>query len=102
MRPALRSQPPPRLAVSEPMLENGLSENVLEVRGLTVEYATARGAVGAVADVDLTVGKGEFVGVVGESGCGKSTLLFAIAQLLNPPASVTAGEISFRGQNLVA
>ncbi len=55
-----------------------------------------------MSHVDLTVGKGEFVGVVGESGCGKSTLLFAIGQLLNPPASVAGGEVRFLGQNLVA
>jgi peptide/nickel transport system ATP-binding protein len=74
---------------------------VLEVRDLRVEYATARGPVAAVLDVDLDVAEGEFVGVVGESGCGKSTLLFAIAQLLSPPASTTAGSVVFRGQNLV-
>jgi peptide/nickel transport system ATP-binding protein len=74
---------------------------VLEVRDLRVEYATARGPVAAVLDVALDVAEGEFVGVVGESGCGKSTLLFAIAQLLSPPAAITAGSVVFRGQNLV-
>ncbi|OLE29093.1 MAG: dipeptide/oligopeptide/nickel ABC transporter ATP-binding protein [Catenulispora sp. 13_1_20CM_3_70_7] len=75
---------------------------LLEVRGLRVEYATSSGSVSAVADVDLKLAKGEFLGVVGESGCGKSTMLFGIAQLLNPPASVTAGEVWFKGENLVA
>ena len=75
--------------------------SVLEVRGLTVEYATASGPVVAVDDVDLDVDPGEFLGVVGESGCGKSTMLFAIARLLNPPAEITSGAVSFRGQNLV-
>jgi peptide/nickel transport system ATP-binding protein len=56
----------------------------------------------AVDAVDLDVHPGEFVGVVGESGCGKSTLLFAIAQLLSPPAAITAGSVRFQGQNLVA
>jgi peptide/nickel transport system ATP-binding protein len=74
---------------------------MLAVRGLTVEYGTPSGAVVAVDNVDLDVAPGEFVGVVGESGCGKSTLLFAIAQLLSPPAAVTAGSVQFRGQNLV-
>jgi peptide/nickel transport system ATP-binding protein len=74
---------------------------VLEVRGLTVEYATDSAPVVAVKSVDLDVAAGEFVGVVGESGCGKSTLLFAIARLLSPPAAITAGSIVFKGHNLV-
>jgi peptide/nickel transport system ATP-binding protein len=76
-------------------------EPILAVRGLHVAYATARGPVEAVQAVDLDVRAGEFVGVVGESGCGKSTLLFAIAQLLSPPAAITAGTVTFSGQNLV-
>ncbi|GAA2054520.1 ABC transporter ATP-binding protein [Catenulispora yoronensis] len=85
------------------MLETTTDPNaLLEVRNLWVEYNTPTGSVPAVAGVDLTLAKGEFLGVVGESGCGKSTMLFGIAQLLNPPASVTAGEVWFKGQNLVA
>ncbi|HEU5353803.1 MAG TPA: dipeptide/oligopeptide/nickel ABC transporter permease/ATP-binding protein [Actinocrinis sp.] len=75
---------------------------LLQVRGLTVEYATARGSSVAVAGVDLDVRRGEFLGVVGESGCGKSTLLFAIARLLSAPASTTGGSVTFKGRNLVA
>ncbi len=74
---------------------------MLEVSGLTVEYATSRGPVKAVDDVSLTVGRGEFLGIVGESGCGKSTLLFAIARLLAAPAKITAGSVEFDGANLV-
>ena len=77
------------------------SAPVLEVSGLTVEYATGQGPVVAVDDVDLDVAAGEFLGVVGESGCGKSTMLFAIAQLLSPPAEITSGAVQFHGQNLV-
>jgi peptide/nickel transport system ATP-binding protein len=77
------------------------SEPVLEVRDLTVEYAVARGQVGAVDNVSFDVAKGEFLGIVGESGCGKSTLLFAIAQLLSPPAAITGGSVTFKGRNLV-
>jgi peptide/nickel transport system ATP-binding protein len=81
--------------------------NLLEVSGLTVEYAATGHAGGndpvrAVDDVSFDVAPGEFVGIVGESGCGKSTLLFAIAQLLSAPAAVTAGSVTFRGQDLVA
>jgi peptide/nickel transport system ATP-binding protein len=74
---------------------------VLEVSGLTVEYATGKAPVLAVDDVSFSVEDGEFLGIVGESGCGKSTLLFAIAQLLSPPAQITAGSVTFGGKNLV-
>ncbi|HTU76488.1 MAG TPA: ABC transporter ATP-binding protein [Trebonia sp.] len=73
---------------------------MLEVSGLTVEYAASR-PVRAVDNVSFSVASGEFLGIVGESGCGKSTLLFAIAQLLTPPAEVTAGSVTFDGSNLV-
>ena len=74
---------------------------MLEVSGLTVDYILDRGNVRAVDDVSFTVGRGEFLGIVGESGCGKSTLLFAVAQLLAPPAEVAAGTVTFGGANLV-
>jgi peptide/nickel transport system ATP-binding protein len=92
---------------SAPVAENravnasDLQIPILQVRGLTVEYDTGDFGVRAVDQVDLTVHQGEFVGVVGESGCGKSTMLFAIAQLLSPPASITGGEVIFKGVNLV-
>jgi peptide/nickel transport system ATP-binding protein len=76
---------------------------MLEVSGLSVEYATRQGnRVRAVDDVSFTVRRGEFLAIVGESGCGKSTLLFAIAQLLSDPARITAGTVTFRGDNLIA
>jgi len=93
--------------MSEPMLEqmsvlDSDRDALLRVTDLRVEYATSSGPVEAVAGVSLSLAKGEFLGVVGESGCGKSTMLFAIAQLLNPPASVAGGEVWFKGENLVA
>jgi len=74
---------------------------LLDVQGLCVDYVLPGGAVRAVDDVSFTVGRGEFLAIVGESGCGKSTLLFAVAQLLAPPAEVTAGTVTFTGANLV-
>ena len=74
---------------------------MLEVSGLSVDYILDRGNVRAVDDVSFTVGRGEFLGIVGESGCGKSTLLFAVAQLLSSPAAITAGSVMFGGTNLV-
>ena len=76
-------------------------EPVLEVSGLYVDYILDAGSVRAVDDVSFTVGRGEFLGIVGESGCGKSTLLFAVAQLLASPAHLAAGTVGFKGQNLV-
>jgi peptide/nickel transport system ATP-binding protein len=74
---------------------------VLEIRNLSVDYLTDRGAVRAVDNVSLEVAKGEFLGIVGESGCGKSTLLFAIARLLSPPAEIASGSVRFKGGDMV-
>jgi peptide/nickel transport system ATP-binding protein len=74
---------------------------ILDVVDVSVSYATPGGAARAVDGVSLQLGRGEFLGVVGESGCGKSTLLFAIAQLLSPPAELTEGKVLFKGRNLV-
>jgi peptide/nickel transport system ATP-binding protein len=71
------------------------SGNLLEIRGLTVEYGTDDGAVRAVDNVDLDIRRGRALGIAGESGSGKSTLAHAITRLLRPPASVTAGQIRY-------
>src|SRR5438132_10194765 len=78
-------------------------ERILEVRGLTVAYATDHDPVVAVDRIDFDLARGEFLGIVGESGCGKSTLLYAIAQLLGPPLSgeITHGQVIFKGRNMV-
>ena len=65
---------------------------LLDVRNLSVSY----GAVSALRDVDLTVGQGEVVAVVGANGAGKSTLLKTVAGLLSP----VSGEIWFDGENI--
>ena len=74
---------------------------VLEVANLSVDYVLDSGIVRAVENVSFDVAPGEFLAIVGESGCGKSTLLFGIAQLLNPPAEISGGSVTFRGRNLV-
>jgi len=73
----------------------------LQVRDLSVEYVLESGIVVAVDKVSFDVNAGEFLAIVGESGCGKSTLLFGIAQLLNPPAEISGGSVTFQGRNLV-
>lgn len=78
------------------------SEPLLDVSGLRSEFATARGTVHAVNGVDLSVGRGELVGIVGESGCGKSATIRSIIGLLRPPGRVVAGTAMFDGKDLLA
>jgi len=72
---------------------------VLDIRDLHVQY---RGAppVRAVDGVDLRVGSGETVALVGESGCGKSTTVRSILRLLSPTASITGGGVYLGEQEL--
>ena len=77
-----------------------MSSPILQVRDLRVDYATSAGPAEAVAGVSFDLAQGEFLAVVGESGCGKTTLLFAIAQLLNHPASLVSGSVHFDGVDL--
>ncbi|GAA2146967.1 ABC transporter ATP-binding protein [Nocardioides koreensis] len=69
---------------------------VLTVRDLSVSFTTESGRVSAVDGVDLTLGAGEIVGVVGESGCGKSVTSMSLAGLLPGSATVT-GSIRLHG-----
>ncbi|HTH99446.1 MAG TPA: ABC transporter ATP-binding protein [Acidisoma sp.] len=78
-----------------------MSETILEVSDLVVEYTTSTEPARAVDHVSFSLARGEFLGIVGESGCGKSTMLFAIAQLLSPPAQLVSGSVIFKGRNMV-
>ena len=78
-----------------------MSESLLEVAGLSLNFLMETGDVRALDDVSLTLDAGEFLGIVGESGCGKSTLLFAVTQLLAPNAEITAGTVLFGGQDMI-
>jgi peptide/nickel transport system ATP-binding protein len=71
-------------------------QSVLDVSGLEVTYSTNRGDVRAVDGLDLSVRRGEILGIAGESGSGKSTLAVALLRLLRPPGHVTAGTVTFR------
>ncbi len=75
---------------------------VLDVRHLSVEYASASGAVHAVDDVSFTLARGQIFGLAGESGSGKSTLAYAVARLLRPPARVAQGRVLYYPQPAAA
>jgi len=78
-------------------------EPILEVRGLRTHFETERGIVRAVDGIDLRVGAGRTVGVVGESGCGKSVLALSILRLVpSPPGRIAGGEILLNGRDLLA
>jgi peptide/nickel transport system ATP-binding protein len=76
-------------------------ERLLEVRGLTVRFPTSDGVVQAVSDVSFTLSRGETLGIVGESGSGKSVSNLAIMGLLNRSRTVIAGEVDFKGRDLL-
>ena len=78
-----------------------MSENVLRIRDLSVNYQTDRGVLEAIRHVNLDIPKGSIVGVVGESGCGKSTLITSIIRQLDDNADIPNGSIEFEKQDLL-
>jgi peptide/nickel transport system ATP-binding protein len=73
--------------------------DLLSVEDVVVDLPTARGPLRAVDRVDLTLGAGRTLGIVGESGCGKTILSRAILQLL-PKKARLSGSVIFDGQDL--
>jgi dipeptide transport system ATP-binding protein len=74
---------------------------LLEIRNLSVAFATHGGEVRAVEGVDLTVDEGEVLGIVGESGSGKSVSSLAVMGLVAANGRVSADRLSFAGHDLM-
>jgi len=75
---------------------------LLDIRGLKTYFATDDGMVQAVDGVDIAIGRGETVGVVGESGCGKTVTALSVVKLIAmPPGRIVAGKILWQGSDLV-
>jgi oligopeptide/dipeptide ABC transporter ATP-binding protein len=72
-----------------------IGEPVLELRNLSVDYGVGDEAVHAVRGVDLTLHRGEVLGLAGESGSGKSTLAYGMTRLLPPPGVVAGGQVIY-------
>ncbi len=79
-----------------------MNENLLEIKDLVVEYHTDEAIIHAANGVNLSVKKGETIGLVGETGAGKTTIARSILRILQtPPAKLCSGEIYFKGQDLL-
>jgi len=79
-----------------------MSEPLLKIDELCIDYPIALGTVRAVRGVSLEVHGGETLGIVGESGSGKSTLGLAILRLVRAPGRMTAGRVLFEGKDLAS
>jgi oligopeptide/dipeptide ABC transporter ATP-binding protein len=78
-----------------------LTEALLKISNLKTQFFTGEGIVRAVDGVDLAISQGETLGVVGESGSGKSVTAYSVLNLISYPGRVVAGEVFFRGENLL-
>ena len=79
-----------------------MSDTVLEVRDLCVEFNTAEGKVQAINGLSYTLRAGEKLGIVGESGSGKSVSSLGIMGLIpDPPGKITGGQILYKGRDLL-
>jgi peptide/nickel transport system ATP-binding protein len=77
--------------------------SLLKISGLKTYFDTDEGLVHAVDGVDLTIGRGETVSVVGESGCGKTVTALSVLKLIAmPPGRIVEGQILWQGRDLVS
>ncbi len=90
------------LKAPTPEVNVGTALPLLDVRDLTVEFATRRGIVQAVKSVNISLAKGETLGIVGESGSGKSVTSYAVMRILDRAGSIAEGSVLFSGLDLRA
>lgn len=79
-----------------------MSDDLLKIKNLHVHYITDNEVVKAVNGINISLKKGEILGLVGETGAGKTTVALSIMQLVpDPPGVIVDGEIFFKGKNLI-
>ena len=77
------------------------NEILVDVKNLQTYFFTDDGVVKAVDGMDLRIGRGEVVALVGESGCGKSVASLSIMRLIDKPGKIIGGELLFKGEDLL-
>lgn len=78
-----------------------MTEPLLTVDGLEVEFLTRSGRVHAVRGVSFALGPGQALGLVGESGCGKSVTSQSIMGLVQLPGRIIGGDVRWKGKSLI-
>jgi len=78
-----------------------MDEPLLDISGLRTYFHTKEGIVKAIDDVNISLGKGEVLGIAGESGCGKSTLALSILRLIPKPGRIESGKILLDNKDLL-
>ena len=73
-----------------------MSEDILRITDLSTRFYTSEGQVNAVANLDLSVQRGEVFGIVGESGSGKSVTALSIMDLIESPGEIASGSVEYR------
>ena len=83
-------------------MNSAMAETLLEIKRLSVQFFTYQGIVRALEEVDLTIERGEILGLVGETGCGKSVMARSVLRLIaEPPGKISQGEILFKGEDIL-
>ena len=79
-----------------------MSDKILEVKDLTIQYKTDLEVVEAVNHLSFSIRENETLGLVGETGAGKTTTALGIMRIIpTPPGKICSGEILFHGEDLL-
>lgn len=100
VKPVRRVQPKAADAPKNTAADGNPAAPALDIRNLNIVLGGAKDQVTLVNDVNLTIGKGEIVGLLGESGSGKSTLARAILGLMQPGIGIASGQILLDGLDI--
>lgn len=79
--------------------KSDIEKTILEIRNLSVDFSTEDRVVKAIENINISIKKGESIGIVGESGSGKTVTALSILKLIpTPPGIFKCGEILFQSE----